>query len=93
MRIEHGFTTTQMGEYLNITQSAYSKLERGQSKLDIDRLNRIAEIFSLPPHEFFSSEKTCNCMHELSELKKLIQLLIKELRSGTETTLRKKKVN
>lgn len=46
----------EMGKKLGITQEAYSTLEKGTSKLTIERLLQIAEIFNVEPAYFFDMD-------------------------------------
>lgn len=72
-----------MAEILNMSQSAYSKMERGESKMDVERLCEIAEVLNTPVNEFFlpfnsdqiKNCKDCNCAELINEIKELIVLL------------------
>lgn len=44
-----GFTQEYMSEKLNLSQRAYSKIEREEIKLDWQRINEIANILNLDP--------------------------------------------
>jgi len=46
-RILKGFSQQYMADQLNISQMAYSKIERNKTQLNWDRLNKLAEILSL----------------------------------------------
>ena len=37
-----------MAEELNMSQSAYSRIERGQTDITISQLRKIAKVFSVP---------------------------------------------
>lgn len=45
-----------MAERLGISTSAYSRLENGETKLDVERLKKIAEILEVPPEELLNAE-------------------------------------
>lgn len=45
-----------MAERLHISQSTYSRLEKGEIKLDVERLGKIAEIFGVPMEELLSND-------------------------------------
>jgi len=85
-RIEYGYSTTQMAELLNMSQSAYSKLERGESRMDVERLFEISEVLKTPVNEFFlpvnSNQirncKDCSCADLIKEVKQLIVILKKQ---------------
>ncbi len=43
LRIEKGYSQEYMAAKLGLSQSAYSKIERGKTKLTIERLERLSE--------------------------------------------------
>lgn len=47
----------EMAEKLGIAPSSYAKIERGAVKLNIDKLQQIAEIFNMDAVELLSSDK------------------------------------
>jgi len=86
-RIERGLTTIQMADEIGMSQSTYSKMERGLSKLEVRRLVLIAEALKIPLMDFPlgssnnepSAENSCNCEQSLHELKEIILQLRKDL--------------
>lgn len=54
LRIEKNLTQEQMGERLNLSTSAYCKIEYGETDLTLTRLNKIAEILKMAPAELFN---------------------------------------
>lgn len=44
-----------MAEKLNISQSAYSRLEKGDAKLDVERLQKIAEVLEVPVEDLLDN--------------------------------------
>jgi len=54
LRKERNLTQEQMSEMLNLSTSAYCKMEYGQTDLTLTRLNQIAEIFNMSAIELFS---------------------------------------
>lgn len=46
-RKKRGVSQLEMAEYLNMTQSSYSKIEQGKQKLLVEDLMKIAEIFDI----------------------------------------------
>ncbi len=50
-RIAKGFTQEEIGEKIGITKSGYSKLESGQSKIDIDTFVSILTVLGLNPED------------------------------------------
>ncbi|UOP05523.1 helix-turn-helix domain-containing protein [Conchiformibius kuhniae] len=41
----------QMAEKMNLSPTAYARLERGETKMSLERLEKIAEIFQISPLE------------------------------------------
>ncbi|SDL89260.1 helix-turn-helix domain-containing protein [Chryseobacterium taihuense] len=50
-RKKKGFSHENMAEELHISQAAYSKIEKNETKLTVDRLYQIAEILEAPVYE------------------------------------------
>lgn len=48
-----GFSQEYMAMRLGISQNAYSKMERGKIFMRPERIQRIAEIFEMPPTAIF----------------------------------------
>ncbi len=57
LRIEHGMNQKDLAEKLNITQSAYSRLERGETKPDIERLIKLGEIYDVEPTDLIANKE------------------------------------
>lgn len=53
LRIERNLTQEQMGEKLNLSTSAYCKIEYGETDLTLTRLSKIAEVMNLSPIDLF----------------------------------------
>lgn len=53
LRLEKNLTQEQMGESLNLSTSAYCKIEYGETDLTLTRLNKIAEVLNMPAIELF----------------------------------------
>lgn len=53
LREMHQLTQENMAEKLHISPSAYAKLERGEQKIYIDKLEQIAQIFKMNMKDFF----------------------------------------
>ena len=45
-----------MADRLEISTSAYSRLENGETKIDVERLKKIADILEVPVEELLSTE-------------------------------------
>lgn len=54
LRIERNLTQEQMGEKLNLSTSAYCKIEYGETDLTLTRLNKIAEVFNISAVELLN---------------------------------------
>jgi transcriptional regulator with XRE-family HTH domain len=53
IRTEKGLTQNTVGERLNLSSAAYSKIENGHVKLDMQRFLFILKIFNTTAEEFF----------------------------------------
>ena len=58
LRSNKNYTLENMAHELNITPSAYSKIETGKTKLSMSRLFDIAEIFKEPVSSFLETGGT-----------------------------------
>lgn len=45
LRIDHGYTQKQIGEYLGISQNTYSQYEIGVLKYPVDVLIKLADLY------------------------------------------------
>ena len=57
IRKEKGLTQYEVGERLGLSDNAYSKLENGHIKLDVQRLLFILKIFDINLKDFFKDFK------------------------------------
>lgn len=55
-RKERGFSQDYMANQLGITTSAYSKIERGETRIDIDRLRQLSETLKTDVIDLLSDE-------------------------------------
>jgi transcriptional regulator with XRE-family HTH domain len=60
LRIEHGFNQKDLAKKLNITQSAYSRLERGETRIDIERVIKLGEIYNVEPTDLIFNQEGYN---------------------------------
>ena len=51
LRLEKDLTQEQMGEKLNLSTSAYCKIEYGETDLTLTRLNKIADALGMPSED------------------------------------------
>lgn len=56
LRVSKNYSQEYMATQLNISQRAYSKLENSEIKMDMDKLNKIAEVFEMDPAELISND-------------------------------------
>lgn len=54
LRLERNLTQEQMSEKLNLSTSAYCKIEYGETDLILTRLNKIADILNMSAVELFT---------------------------------------
>jgi transcriptional regulator with XRE-family HTH domain len=59
------FTQSHIASELGITQSAYSKMEQGETEVSYSKLTKIAEILGIAPEEImtFNEQMIFNVMH------------------------------
>lgn len=90
LRLEKNLTQEQMGEKLNLSTSAYCKIEYGETDLTLTRLNKIAEILNMPAIDLFCKMigNTSSDNDDLRELinanTKMIDLLYKRINALEE---------
>ena len=56
-RLEKNYSQENMAFDLDISQAAYSKIERGETTLTVPRIFEIAEILKCSPYEFMPKPK------------------------------------
>ncbi len=56
LRVKRKLRDEDMAERLHISQSAYSRLEKGEVKMDVERLGKIAEILEVPIEELLAPD-------------------------------------
>ena len=77
LRMEKNLTQEQMGEKLNLSTSAYCKIEYGETDLTLTRLNKIAEVLNMSALELFN--KTQVQSGQISESRKIVALSASKL--------------
>lgn len=65
IRIIKGFSQDYVADLLNISQAAYSDIERGKTKINFEKLKKIASIFDLEISSIID-------FHETKKLEKLV---------------------
>lgn len=53
LRKQHACTQQEVADSLNMSQNAYSMLEAGHTKIDIERLQQIAEFYKISVNNLF----------------------------------------
>ena len=56
LRKEKGWSQEQTADYLCISQSAYARMEKGESHSWANSLSKICEVFEIAPEELFKQE-------------------------------------
>jgi len=59
------FTQSHIASELGITQSAYSKMEQGETEISYTKISKIAEVLGMSPEEImtFNEQMIFNVMH------------------------------
>ncbi len=63
IRKQRGFSHEYVAHELNISQAAYSKLEKNETKLTVERLFQLSEILEAPVNEILNA-KANNVFHQ-----------------------------
>ncbi len=58
LRKSKGFSQEEMAEKLHISQSAYARMESGESHSWAAHIEKISEIFEMKPENFFTDESS-----------------------------------
>jgi len=66
-RNELDYSQEYMASQLAISQPAYAKIESGDTRINIKRLERIAEILTIDMIELLESNTTVNNFHSIKE--------------------------
>lgn len=89
IRVLKGYSQTYMSDELKISQRAYSKIERNETKIDVKFIYEIASIFDVEPTDilsfndeiFFKKREELNVNNLFfDEIKKVYEDRIRELR-------------
>ena len=56
-RTHKNITQITVAKHINIGESGYFKIEKGKTKLDLERLFEILELLEVSPEEFFKGVK------------------------------------
>lgn len=56
VRKQKGFSQEQVAEYLSIDTSNYGRIERGQSSISIDRIEKLAKLYKISIPELINED-------------------------------------
>lgn len=56
LRESNDYSQEYVADYLNINQKTYSNLEAGKSKLTLERIQKLAELYHVKPEYFLSED-------------------------------------
>ena len=79
IRIAKSMTQEDMAHEMDITISAYSRIERNLTDVNYSRLEQIATIFKIPVAQIISLETIDVSNKEIEKLKKTIEAKDKEI--------------
>jgi transcriptional regulator with XRE-family HTH domain len=60
LRNSKAFTQENMAELLNMTTAGYAKIERGESDINLTRIQQISEVFQIPASDILKMAETGN---------------------------------
>lgn len=66
IRLAKGVTQTHLAKRLNVTPMTYSRLESGETKIDVERLMIIARALDVDIEVFFNNKLTESVTNDLS---------------------------
>ncbi|MDD2814756.1 MAG: helix-turn-helix domain-containing protein [Thiotrichaceae bacterium] len=81
VRTLRGWSQEEMAEKLNMSVTGYAKIERGETKLHIPRLEKIADVLGIELKDLFEDEKNNFSFHDRS-----IQYYQSHINSAIELT-------
>lgn len=55
MRIETSRTQKQVAEFMGVSQAAYSRLEKGEIELTVQKLFLLSDLYGIPVHDIIRS--------------------------------------
>ncbi len=85
MRVKKGFSQEYLAMELDIDTATYGRIERGQTKLTVDRLTEISNAFDVDPVCFFINEEQeyviSNLYKEIQSLKTVNKQILETLKT------------
>lgn len=86
LRSQKGFTQEQVAEHLHISQSAYARIENGESNSWANHLEAISHLFDIQPDELLrqetisvgSIENNSGALYNIGDINQLSEKLIEQ---------------
>lgn len=75
VRLAKNLTQEYMAAQLNIDVANYGRLERGKSKIDVERLKRVADILEVSLEELVSEKETAHFLKQEKAINILEEML------------------
>lgn len=57
LRTKHNYTEEYVARKMNMSQSAYSRLESGKTELSLERMEELARVYNMPVSEILEEYK------------------------------------
>ena len=86
LRLSRKLSQKKVAEFLNISQSAYARIENGQSNSWSSYYIKICELYNISPDQLFK-EATLVVIHQKKHKQETIQNLVSELTKINEKTI------
>ncbi|OOF40545.1 transcriptional regulator [Rodentibacter mrazii] len=67
LREQNRLSQEEMAERLNMSPSGYAKIERGETKLYLEKLEQIAQVFNLDITDLINTKNVCFLINENSQ--------------------------
>ncbi|OOF65635.1 helix-turn-helix domain-containing protein [Rodentibacter sp. Ppn85] len=67
LREQNRLSQEEMAERLNMSPSGYAKIERGETKLYLEKLEQIAQVFNLDITDLINTKSICFLISENSQ--------------------------
>lgn len=80
LRLTKNYTQIYMAEELGIDAANYSRLENGQSKLTVDRLEKICEILEINIDLLLSSDLGIKKINNSNENEEILREILEEVK-------------
>ncbi|MDW0113816.1 helix-turn-helix transcriptional regulator [Sporosarcina saromensis] len=72
IRIAKGVTQTHLAKVLKVTTMTYSRLENGETKIDVERLKILSRALDINVGIFFDNKLTDSVIYNMSEGKEVV---------------------